>query len=197
MTDKTDVPWYNPFSSSPLYTGESTASRVAASSCAILSVNLYWISFFMPVLGPLGGEESGIFAFIICLISPLAPMLGDLAPFMFMGWLANPLLWASLYFLARAQYQKACFAAAIATVLAAIIGIVVASRGPPPLAFGYFMWLSSMPLMTIAAAINRHAEARLQRRPKRGLCAWCGYDLRATPERCPECGHIAAPRPRP
>jgi hypothetical protein len=49
------------------------------------------------------------------------------------------------------------------------------------------LWLSAAPT---ALWLMRRRRDRLCRRF--GLCVGCGYDIRATPDRCPECGRIAA-----
>lgn len=51
--------------------------------------------------------------------------------------------------------------------------------------YWFLTTLSGLPL-----AARGVQEIRAHRRRRRGRCAGCGYDLRATPDRCPECGHM-------
>lgn len=86
----------------------------------------------------------------------------------------------------------------------------LSSRDPPPgwrfanhwlLGFGYrnaavaggrvadviIPYWAILVAATLLPAIVLH---RRRRRHQPGLCPACGYDLRATPDRCPECGRI-------
>jgi hypothetical protein len=56
----------------------------------------------------------------------------------------------------------------------------------------YWM-LTAVTLVLPVTTMVQWARWRARRcRRSRGLCAACGYDLRATPGRCPECGAVPA-----
>ncbi|HWE92978.1 MAG TPA: hypothetical protein VG269_03325 [Tepidisphaeraceae bacterium] len=65
-----------------------------------------------------------------------------------------------------------------------------------PAANGVYLYAVSVPylwvtVLTLPALCARVITARRRRRAAAiGKCVNCGYDLRATPDRCPECGAV-------
>ncbi len=61
------------------------------------------------------------------------------------------------------------------------------------------LWYFGIPGLLLCAA-KTIGYARKRRRLLHGYCSQCGYDLRASPERCPECGEeqnsLKSPRRR-
>ena len=52
--------------------------------------------------------------------------------------------------------------------------------------YGYLLLVPAAGAAGSAVLLRRH-----RRRSRVGACTNCGYDLRATPDKCPECGHAA------
>jgi hypothetical protein len=71
----------------------------------------------------------------------------------------------------------------------AIAGVSLRRSGSPfrTTVFAVPIWLlAAITLIAPLMWLERMRRQRLHRR--KGLCRACGYDLRATPDRCPECG---------
>jgi hypothetical protein len=56
--------------------------------------------------------------------------------------------------------------------------------------------VAALLVLPLVATVRAARSMRRRRRAARGQCAACGYDLRATPDRCPECGEDRLPPDR-
>jgi hypothetical protein len=86
------------------------------------------------------------------------------------------------------------------------ISLLVQPASPPPWGVvhlkrhdsreSYFLWYLTLPFWSVAlflVTLLCHRAWTLPRRwnKRPGACPVCGYDMRATPERCPECGTVS------
>jgi len=78
--------------------------------------------------------------------------------------------------------------------------VMLSGDGTLPGVFGKSRWFA-IPYATLIApfavppAMTLVRALRRRRRGRRGLCRQCGYDLRASPQRCPECGSVQQEQP--
>jgi hypothetical protein len=61
----------------------------------------------------------------------------------------------------------------------------------------YWLAIPITMVLPVYATVRWRQGERLKRRVANNLCPACGYDLRASTERCPECGTPIPPRARP
>jgi TRAP-type C4-dicarboxylate transport system permease small subunit len=102
------------------------------------------------------------------------------------------------------RYKKAALALIALTIVTAIFWLNSFKLEYFPPALFLFKWhptdatpqIQCVGLVLFGAAMVCAVQAirsrrELNRRRQYRLCAGCGYDLRASPGRCPECGAVA------
>jgi len=85
----------------------------------------------------------------------------------------------------------------LALILVGAAALIVVLRGDSgDIVFrGYLVGLPfyTLPVVIPIWAVSAFKKAKRKKRLREGRCVQCGYDLRATPDRCPECGLLKTP----
>jgi hypothetical protein len=83
----------------------------------------------------------------------------------------------------RVEWHFGCVWQRYSKHLMSVLGVFATERR---LVVVPYRWLVALSAVLPAIAVIR--AVRRRHRAVRALCVKCGYDLRATPDRCPECG---------
>lgn len=123
-----------------------------ATTLMLLSALLYGVSFLLPAFIEMEyhGEVTvarGYVAFFMAALSPFSDLIRD--PLIVAAFLANPLLWASAVCFWRERY----LASWVTSGLAAMLSMAIWLKLYEWLLIGYYVWVFSMVLFTVASAI--------------------------------------------